>query len=143
MKIYTVEQREIKFKVYHENKFVGFERLTETDDDIFWEWTCIEVYSKGKWEWFTGTFPGGQKYVRVQFSGVVDNNGREIYEGDIMRDDKYGSTEISKVVFLDGCFACDYGKLGQYPISRRLGYDATVIGNVIENPELLTNPKSK
>ena len=68
----------------------------------------------------------------MQFTGIHDKNGKEIYEGDILENQK----ERSVVYFEDGCFYVKF-KDCRYRIG---GFDRNyirVIGNIHENPELL------
>lgn len=81
-----------------------------------------------------------------QYAGLHDKNGREIYEGDILRDT---DGEIYYVDFIRGCF---YLKT-KYISFSHLGWtewlpmceidrlanpvDFEVIGNIYDNPELL------
>lgn len=79
-----------------------------------------------------------QDIILEQFTGLRDNNGREIFEGDIVQDDG-GTGEIkyrSNVVFHKDRFCGDltpYGEGRHITISEH----AEVLGNIHENPELL------
>lgn len=102
-----------------------------------------------------------EELVVMQFTGLFDQNGTEIYEGDIMRmlyPDWPSQTDysisleeyiksissIGVVIFnLDlGCFNVKFGldkygseELGDFRVGRH-GHKE-VIGNIYENPELL------
>lgn len=72
-----------------------------------------------------------QPHIKVmQFTGLHDKNGKEIYEGDIV---KTYSGEIGEIVFRNGMF--------QRKINNKWGQDLTypvlIIGNIYENTELL------
>ena len=74
------------------------------------------------------------KYVR-QFTGLHDKNGKEIYEGDIIRD----STDQFQVWIEEGAILI--GANDKYCDDFLLNFDVAkmeVIGNIYENPELLT-----
>ena len=82
------------------------------------------------------------QYIIEQFTGLLDQNGKEIYEGDIIKQDKYFGT----IVFWNGCFSCKYKNTpddwenSYVPIYG--GFcEFEVIGNIHENPELLENVK--
>lgn len=79
----------------------------------------------------------------MQSTGWVDKNGKEIFEGDIVKiPDDYGvfgknAGETCKVIFDSGCFRLKTSR------GRGRGFwfeddsTVTIIGNIYENPELL------
>jgi uncharacterized phage protein (TIGR01671 family) len=71
----------------------------------------------------------------MQFTGLYDKNGKEIYEGDIL---KGQFTNPLAVVYENGCF-CFYNDLqsGNDRLHQMRVEKLEVIGNVFENPELL------
>ena len=86
--------------------------------------------------WFDGLDSG--EWDVMQFIGVHDKNGTEIYEGDILSFiDKtdYGLPYIGMVTFYNGSFVittkCVYPSWSNY--------ECVIIGNIHQNPELL-NP---
>jgi uncharacterized phage protein (TIGR01671 family) len=81
-----------------------------------------------------------------QFTGLTDKNGKEIYEGDLIRvtsapgKDAFGEEMpdhdvIAKVFFKDGAFQTDfYNSLLRIALPGN--WQVEVIGNIYENPEL-------
>ena len=70
-------------------------------------------------------------------TGITNDNGKLIWENDIIRYDFIGAT--GKVVYLQdrGWFAVEYVKRGIQYYDERLWKFVDVIGNVFDNPELL------
>lgn len=94
--------------------------------------------------------PFHENLILEQFTGLHDKNGKEIYEGDILKDDssdvlvvRFGKLPLDKsgdCVCTYPAFYCeDKGGLGYAPVHecREIGNWMEVIGNIHENPEIL------
>lgn len=74
--------------------------------------------------------------ILMQFTGILDKNGKEIYEGDVVKND---GMQMRDVAFEEGRFVIR-GEAGQ---DVDLGdacwnpNDVEIIGTIYENPELL------
>ena len=74
------------------------------------------------------------------FTGLCDEDGKEIWEGDIvsmeLEEDKDSPayTTYSTVIFKDGMYTTTWDDV--YPLSLNANF-IKVIGNIYENPELL------
>lgn len=77
-----------------------------------------------------------------QFTGLMDKNGKAIYEGDIV---KWSNGMLYAVKFLDGMFyasveECNEGIFGGFPLHRLIEYEdgrCEIVGNIHDNTELL------
>lgn len=71
-----------------------------------------------------------------QFTGLHDKNGKEIYEGDIL---KAGDCGLLEVRFVRGVFAFLWGGNldDEFPTCSPTHEWAEVIGNIHDNPKLL------
>lgn len=75
---------------------------------------------------------GKDEVVLMQSTGLFDKNGKEVFEGDILKDD----SESGKVVYdPDRTMWRVYGKDFDDALSD--WWMGRVIGNIYENPELL------
>lgn len=79
----------------------------------------------------------GEDLVLMQFTGLLDKNGKEIYEGDIVRAD----THVGQVVYGNYAFFVKDFWDSSFDDPADAFSEATfeVIGNIYETPELLTN----
>lgn len=79
----------------------------------------------------------------MQFTGLKDKNGREIYEGDVLdigllnQDGNPVLAPVSYEAYLAGYVLYNEG----HGIWQRIGGGCEVIGNIFENPELLEADK--
>jgi uncharacterized phage protein (TIGR01671 family) len=134
--------REIKFRAWHKE----MKYMSPVGTVCFGHWAEIympeQVPPEGEVEW-----QGGQakfKYMFsilneleiMQFTGIKDKNGKDIYEGDIVTLDNGSSYKF-------GNFEIFYNK-SEFAIIRDDGSidsignlcDKIVLGNIYENPEL-------
>ncbi|MDU4726368.1 YopX family protein [Clostridium sp.] len=78
-------------------------------------------------------------YRLMEYTGLKDKNGKEIYEGDIIKYSHKAVGEIKREVrYKYGMYGIE-GRYegGQIPFANILGSEREVVGNIYENPELL------
>lgn len=132
--------REIKFRAWHSNKgsmimpneasgFCGSYYLS-LDGSVVTDGNSGSLRNPEPY------FHKGVNYVvLMQYTGLKDKNGKEIYEGDvIMRDNNYYLIE-----FIQGRFKAVYngGEDKSIILGNLMWDEAEVIGNIYENSELL------
>lgn len=90
--------------------------------------------SGGIWDNF-GTSP-----ILMQYTGLKDKNGKEIYEGDVVSS---GAGRVKEVVFNQSEFKTSIALKSTTGSLIDIGTNASneieVIGNIYEKPELLDN----
>ena len=117
-------QREIKFRAWVKEAMpqVIFQDNMQPVKIINWEQGSFATESAA---WFDI----GGKAPLMQFTGLLDKNRKEIYEGDIIED----SVGNAVVIFKDGAFRID---IAFCPILGEYNYSCSVLGNIYENPNL-------
>lgn len=120
--------REIKFRAWDKEEkiylYFDFKSISGWDDG--------GVYLDNK----INTNISDDKYIFMQYTGLKDKNGKEIYEGDIVNYILRGIGMRKLEV------QYNYAQ-GFYPMQGTGGCakdgEAEIIGNIYENPELLKN----
>ena len=122
-----VTMREIKFRAWNkENKLMVYNN--EYNSASYWA-SDIGIIN--------GRFNNNLHYIWMQYTGIKDKNGKEIYEGDIIRNivgEKYLVYYDKGTHFLhDIAKDTDYEDIAMYMCSSF----GNIIGNIYENKELL------
>jgi len=132
--------REIKFRIW------------DSENEI-WLYETVQSVVNACWYEDTSSLelPEGEPKIINQYTGLKDKNGKEIYEGDILKDN-----ELSGIVFyrppafvvaienqinLDTVYLLGGNII--YPPNQNQLKDTEVIGNIYENPELLKQQEQK
>ena len=83
----------------------------------------------------------------MQYTGLKDENGVEIFEGDVVvvegwvcRGDGYYDDSIQLVSMIDGAWSLGFGDDFFEEHLYDTDYVIKVVGNIHQNPELLENP---
>jgi uncharacterized phage protein (TIGR01671 family) len=116
--------REIKFRAWDKKE----KRMLPVDAVNFFNKSIVSNRARGE---HSGGQLGFIEVELMQYTGLKDKNGKEIYEGDII---KSGNGALGVVKWRHFGFEQDMIKtLGWWVIQE----DGEVIGNIYENPELL------
>lgn len=80
----------------------------------------------------------------MQYTGLKDKNGKEIYEGDKLLDNSILNKEPERILTVEWresecCFA--FNEIPNSAFFPVYAPTLEIIGNVFENPELLTPPQ--
>ena len=124
--------REIKFRCWHKQlkKFVEILQLSYNENGVF----ALICSVDGK-----SDMPVFLDDIKLmQFTGIKDKNGKEIFEGDVL---EWDCGRITVVDWNGFCAMFDHTGLNTKGIPRPL-YDrpyllSKVIGNVFNNPDLI------
>lgn len=116
-----------------EGYLVVADNLIATENKLYIIESGAKYYLFGEFDPVTEVIPE----TVGQYTGLLDKNGKKIFEGDLLRNEKnicFSRSHIGKVVFEEGGFY-GYCKVGVFS-PEEFGY-LKVIGNIHDNPELL------
>jgi len=122
--------REIKFRAWDEDK----KKMLDVQAITYWNQNpeidepceCEQAVQDHTGQWY-------RMFVLMQYTGLKDKNGKEIYEGDIVKHCDYNPTTVE---FLDGRFFPLVMCKGNF-IQEHKPESFEVIGNIYESPNLL------
>ena len=125
-----IMMREIRFRAWSEDirEMIQVARLDIKEETIHYENGIKSLNREQELDFWW------KPYVLMQYTGLKDKNGVEIYEGDIVR---YFRSELAVIVYRNG--GVDIRSLSwgdREPIQRRLG-EIEVVGNIYQNNDLL------
>ena len=125
--------REIKFRAWDTRVAAG-KPLKEM---AYFELTGLD----GDYIISSGTYLDGD-YKLMQYTGLKDKNGKEIYEGDLIQDCKGQVLQIAWAYCYARYMASTNGEwcvfyLNEPMIPEQDTENMEVVGNIYENPELL------
>lgn len=142
MKKLTLESRSLKFRAWTGNEMVVVQTLCFNNGGTIWYghpphmgWSC--TWPSDQWNKDNPRPDEGDLKPVMQWSGLHDKNGVEIFEGDIVLIDNWYYPQ-ALVVVEDSAFGLR-GVGGFFVVSEQkfLSSQLKVIGNLFQNPDLL------
>ena len=146
--------KEIKFRAYDLKKKVvfpvhriDFNKINQSIEFIKgyddWDKDGYTVYGGGNMK-----YANKDRYILMQYTGLKDKNGKEIYEGDIVKvflsckgdyitaEIKYSEEYAQYIIVNTRCIIHEAESLGDYN-------ELEIIGNIYDNPDLLEKGKEE
>lgn len=151
--------RQIKFRAWDKEKKEWYQPIHEAYNDNLWELmvsfsgdllahTMDGIEHQSKWP---------DRYILMQFTGLLDKHGKEIYEGDVVNYREFIESENEIQQKIQGARGVQIDEIGtvewdnegaDFSIflktggcrgfnARGEGIEIEIIGSIYENPELL------
>ena len=98
----------------------------DTDDE---NWTCPIIWIEEEKDWLH--FDDYE--CIMQSTGLKDKNGKEIFEGDVVKCNGL----LGTIKSLKAMWICSFVKYNNYQKVGFFAQEIEVVGNIYENPELL------
>lgn len=130
-----MKTREIKFRAFHKEQKV---LVYDNEDDSEDYWDGVVSSNVG----MANAILKGDRYIWMQFTGLLDKNGKEIYEGDILSN-TYNKwvvewcTEVSSFRLIKK-LAEGFDNHSLSMFQPEIYSEFEIIGNIYTTPELLS-----
>jgi uncharacterized phage protein (TIGR01671 family) len=115
------------------SRTLKFRSWIKAENKMFYDFTMLE----------NNRMSDNGKTILMQFTGLNDNKGNSIYEGDIVRfyggSSHYGVYEfdiMGKVVFDGGCFCLEHNNESSLLCDLMQDFQCEVVGNIYKMSEL-------
>ena len=135
--------REIKFRVLIDHRIYYQDKYNAYSDNLASIDICKKTITINSFYNYEDVYRFEDEEVKLmQYTGVKDKNGKEIYDGDIVLVELSGTSTWYKTVvkIKEGAFIASLIDGEDYIYIFNRGFDSNdfeILGNVYENPELL------
>lgn len=128
--------RGIKFRVFVHSRNIMAKVIAISLSENPFVSVAYDWEDEASYHWRVATYPGDDCEV-MQYTGVVDKNGKEIYEGDVVR---HENGRVTDVTWDNDTYSFQFD-VSRWVIDQEYGCvssgEVEVIGNIYENPNLL------